>query len=138
MSLLIQHSLDYCSNIINFDIGQTDSFHFVLFQNYFSQSTFFADFPDASTVKCLPGMQETWVPSLGWEDPLEKGQATTPVFLDFLCGSAGKESTCNERDLGSIPGLGRSSGAGKGYPLQFWPRECHGLYSPWGGRVRHD
>ena len=26
---------------------------------------------------------------------------------------------CNEGDLGSIPGLGRSSGEGKGYPLQY-------------------
>ena len=31
---------------------------------------------------------------------------------------AGKESTCNAGDLGSIPGLGRSPGEGKGYPLQ--------------------
>ena len=30
----------------------------------------------------------------------------------------GKESACNARDLGSIPGLGRSAGAGIGYPLQ--------------------
>ena len=37
-------------------------------------------------------MRETWVQSLGWEDPLEKGKASTPVF---------------------------------------WPREFHGLYSPW-------
>ena len=36
-----------------------------------------------------------------------------------LCGSAGKESTCNVGDLGLIPGLGRSSGEGKGYPLQY-------------------
>ena len=27
-------------------------------------------------VKCLPAMQETWVRSLGWEDPLEKEKAT--------------------------------------------------------------
>ena len=27
-------------------------------------------------VKNLPAMQETWVQSLGWEDPLEKGRAT--------------------------------------------------------------
>ena len=33
-------------------------------------------------------------------------------------GSAGKESTYNEGDLGSMPGLGRSPGEGKGYPLQ--------------------
>ena len=37
----------------------------------------------------------------------------------FLCGSVGKESTCNAGDLGSIPGLGRSPGEGKGYPLQY-------------------
>ena len=37
----------------------------------------------------------------------------------FSCGSAGKESTCNARHLGLIPGLGRSPGEGKGYPLQY-------------------
>ena len=30
----------------------------------------------AQTVKHLPAMQETWVQSLGWEDPLEKEMAT--------------------------------------------------------------
>ena len=39
--------------------------------------------------------------------------------LGFPCGSAGKESTCNEEDLGLIPGLGRSPGEGKGYPLKY-------------------
>ena len=39
--------------------------------------------------------------------------------MAFSCGSAGKESTCKVGDLGSIPGLGRSSGEGKGYPLQY-------------------
>ena len=39
--------------------------------------------------------------------------------MDFPCGSVGKESTCSARDLGSNPGLGRSSGEGKGYPLQY-------------------
>ena len=43
---------------------------------------------------------------------------TTPVFLCFPCGSAGKESACNVGDLGLIPGLGRSPGEGEGYPLQ--------------------
>jgi len=37
----------------------------------------------------------------------------------FPCGSAGKESTCNAGDLGSIPGLGRSPEEEKGYPLQY-------------------
>ena len=39
--------------------------------------------------------------------------------MGFPCGSAGKESACNAGDLGSIPGLGRSTGEGKGYPLQY-------------------
>ena len=39
--------------------------------------------------------------------------------MGFPCGSGGKESTCNAGDLGSIPGLGRSPGEGKGYPLQY-------------------
>ena len=37
----------------------------------------------------------------------------------FPGGSAGKESACSAGDLGSIPGLGRSPGEGKGYPLQY-------------------
>ena len=36
-----------------------------------------------------------------------------------LSYSAGKESTCNARDLGSIPGLGRSPEEGKGYSFQY-------------------
>ena len=53
----------------------------------------------AQLVKKLPAMRETWVWSLDWEDPLEKGRLPTPVF---------------------------------------WPREFHGLYSPWGHRVGHN
>ena len=50
------------------------------------------------------------------------------TFLSFPCNSAGEESTCNEGDLGSIPGLGRSSGEGNDYPTSvFWPGEFHGL-----------
>ena len=43
----------------------------------------------------------------------------TLVFLGFPCGPPGKESSCNVGDMGSIPGLGRSPGEGKGYPLQY-------------------
>jgi len=39
--------------------------------------------------------------------------------MGFSCGSAGKESACNEEDMGSIPGSGRSPVEGKGYPLQY-------------------
>ena len=35
----------------------------------------------AQTVKNLPAMQKTWVQSLGWEDPLEKGMATHSSIL---------------------------------------------------------
>ena len=57
-------------------------------------------FPVAQLVKNLPAMQETPVRFLGQEDPLEKGQASTPMFLGFPGGSTGKESTCNVGDLG--------------------------------------
>jgi len=39
--------------------------------------------------------------------------------LGFPCGSAGEEFACNGGDLGPIPGLGRSPGEVKGYPLQY-------------------
>ena len=38
---------------------------------------------------------------------------------NFSCGSASKEYAHNVGDLGLIPGLRRSSGEGKGYPLQY-------------------
>ena len=53
-------------------------------------------------------------------------------------GSDGEESTSNARDLGLIPGLGRSPGGRHGNPLQYsflenprWQRSLVG-YSPWG------
>ena len=41
----------------------------------------YIDFPVAQIVKYLPVMQETWVRSLGQEDPLEKGMATHSSIL---------------------------------------------------------
>ena len=64
-------------------------------------------------------MQETPVRFLGWEDPLEREWLSTPIFLGFPGGSAGKEFAHSVGDLGLIPGLGRSPGEGNGYPLQF-------------------
>jgi len=40
-------------------------------------------------------------------------------FMGFPRGLVGKEYACNAGDLGSIPGLGRSPGEGKGHPLQY-------------------
>ena len=62
------------------------------------------------------------------------------LFVGFPCGSAGKESACSVGDLGSIPGLGRSSGKGKGYPLQY-SGQCSGLENSMDcrvSRVGHD
>ena len=53
----------------------------------------------AQTIKNLPAMQETWVWSVGWKDLLEKGMATTPVFL--LRKSHG------QRSLGGYSSCGR-------------------------------
>ena len=38
-------------------------------------------FPGGKRLKCLPAMWETWLRSLGWEDPLEKGMATLSSVL---------------------------------------------------------
>ena len=46
-----------------------------------------------------------------------------------LVAQMDKESTCNAGDLGSVPGLGRSSGEGNGKPLQY---SC--LENPMGAR----
>ena len=73
----------------------------------------------AQLVKNLPVMQETLVQFLGGKISWRRDRLPTPVFLGFLCGSPGKESSCNVGDLGSIPGLGRSPGEGKSYPLQY-------------------
>ena len=48
-----------------------------------------------------------------------RNRLPTPVFLAFLCGPAGKESTWNAGHLGSILGLGRFPGKGKGCTLQY-------------------
>ena len=63
-------------------------------------------------------------------------------FLGFPGGSDGKESACNEGDLGSIPGLGRSPGGGHGNPLHIlawripmdrraWQATVHGVLKEW-------
>ena len=71
----------------------------------------------AQLVKNPPVMQETpvntWVRKMCWR----RDRLPTPVFLGFPSCSVGKESTCNVGDLGSTPGLGRSSGEGKGLPI---------------------
>ena len=45
------------------------------------EKRFKGDTQVAQSVKNLPAMQETWVPSMGWEDLLEKGKATHSGIL---------------------------------------------------------
>ena len=55
------------------------------------------------------------------------------MLLVFLRGSPRKESAFSVEDLGSIPGLGRSTGEGNWLPTPvFWAGESHELYNPWG------
>ena len=49
----------------------------------------------------------------------QKIKESVEQILGLPDGSDGDESICNVGDLGSIPGLGRSPGEGKGYPLQY-------------------
>ena len=101
------------------------------------------------TVKRLSTMRETRVQSLGQEDPLGKemaihsstiawnipwteepgrlqsmgsqrvGHDWATSFLTYLRASLVTQLVKNAGDLGSIPGLGRSPGQGKGYPPQY-------------------
>ena len=88
-------------------------------------------------------MQETWVQSLGQQDPLEKEMAAHSRILAWriltgyspwgckrvrhdsgtkqpqYMGSEVKASAWNEEEPGSIPGLGRSPGEENGNPLQY-------------------
>ena len=58
--------------------------------------------------------------------------------MGFPGGSDGKGSAYNAGDLGSVPGSGRSPGAGKGNPLQYSYLENPMDGGPGGLRVRHD
>ena len=55
-------------------------------------------------------------PSLGF---FHSHIVCSPFIKGFSCGLAGKESAHTVGELGLIPGLGRSPGEGKGYPLQY-------------------
>ena len=77
---------------------------------------------------------------LQWNEAIWKGWRWGSIYNfcwlsrwhGFPCGSAGKESTHNAGDLGSISGLGRFPGEGTGCPLQYSGLENSMDYSPWG------
>ena len=76
-------------------------------------------FPGSSAVKNLPAMQEISVQLLCKEFPWRRDRLCNPIFLGFPDVSDHKESACNAGNLGSIPGLGRSSEGGHDNPLQY-------------------
>ena len=87
----------------------------------------------AQLVKNPPAMLETLVQFLGREDPLEKGWASCssipglPLWLSWqrICLQCGRP--------GFDPWIGKIPWRRERLPTPvFWPREFHGLYSPWG------
>ena len=66
-------------------------------------------------LQCRRPWFDPWVGKSPWR----RDRLPTPVFLGFPCGSADKGFACSVGDLGLIPGLGRSPGEGKAYPLQY-------------------
>ena len=74
----------------------------------------------AQLAKNPPSMQETWVGSLGWEDPLEKGIATTPVFWPREFHGLWDNFPRAPAPCGRAPGQGRQLGCGSGCPRESW------------------
>jgi len=123
-------------------ISSLEKMSFQVFCPFLNKVVWFRVSLVAQLVKNLPATWVTWVRSLGWEDPLEKQKVTqfsilawripwtiqsmgsqrvgrnfSVLCLGFPSGSVGKESACKAGDVGSIPGLGRSPGEGKGFLL---------------------
>ena len=96
---------------------------FHIFFYYPSQSFLF--FPVISET-CVANSQNIW---------LKSNKLLVLYWRVFPCGSARKESAYNVGDLGSVPGLGRSPGEGKGYPLQYSVVEnpMGSIAENWGG-----
>ena len=87
----------------------------------------------AQLVKNLPAMQETLIRFLGWEDLLEKGQATHSSILGlprwFSCQRIHLQCGKSGFDLW----VGKMLWSREKLPTPVcWPGEFHGLYRPWG------
>ena len=67
------------------------------------------------TLQCRRPWFDSWLGMICWR----RDRLPTPVFLGSPCGSSGEEPARSAGDLRLIPGLGRSPGEGKSYPLQY-------------------
>ena len=117
--------LTFCSTkVFNFDAVSSLSFSFLLLFVFLM-----------SLCKKLLPKPKSWrfTPLFSFKSFLDLAVR----WMGFPDSSIGKESACNTGDPGSIPRSERSPGEGKGYPPVFWPRELHGLYSPWGHKELH-
>ena len=75
----------------------------------------------AQLVKNLPAVQETWVRSLGWEDPLEKGTAPHSSILSWRVPWGCKESDTTERLSLSLTLLRPYSGSARDLSQHTFP-----------------
>ena len=106
---------NFCiSEVIDISPSNLD-YSLCFFQPGISHDVLCMMFPDSSVGKEFTCNAGDPVRKIHWR----RDRLPTPVFLGFPCGSAGKEFACNVGDLGSIPGLGRSPGEGKGYLLRY-------------------
>ena len=71
----------YIKNVWEIRMGESFQFGIIIFQVFNYRCIEFGASLVARRVKRLPAMWETWVRSLGWEDPLEKGMATHSSIL---------------------------------------------------------
>ena len=84
-------------------------------------------------------MRETLVRFLGQEDLLEKQQVTDSSILGLPSWLSWKRIHLQCWRPGFDPWVGKIPWRRERLPTPvLWPREFHGLYSPWGHRVRHD
>ena len=68
-------------------------------------------------VKNLPAMRETWVGSLGWEDPLEKGMATHSSILAWRTPWTEEPGGLQSAGLHSYPASEVRGGDERSYPV---------------------
>ena len=131
------------SNLFQFSVWNTGIVTTVIFQLCHSRKWNFYKWYHGGKQCCCNVSLINKTSLLYWKKKRSWLRECLPIskYLE-LCGgfpdsSVGKESSCNAGDLGSIPGLERSPGEGKGYPLWYSGLEnsmdciIHGVTKSW-------